>query len=254
MPDQGLSFFDTEELLTRLGDAAEHIVVVGGQAVNFWARLYEDRVEELRAAAPFTSKDVDFCAGSRELEIMAKRLDGTPRQAGFDNHPPQVGTITYRDRDGVTRIIDVMTSLTGLDHADVCETSVPVDYTTDAGVRLVFRVMHPVLVLESRACNVLASTKYQTPHGLGQLKASVHCAREFLKDLCATEPKKTLKWNERIFRFRIGAVGKQIAATYKIETFEAIALHPTLPKGFHEKRYPQMKEIVDALRRESVTN
>jgi hypothetical protein len=245
--NQGLSFHDTEALLVRLGETATRIVVVGGQAVNFWASYYEDRVAELKAAGPFTSKDVDVCAGSRDLETMAQRLGGTARMAGFDDHPPQVGTITFVDGQGTTRVIDVMTALTGLKSKDVHDTSVLIDYTTDVGVQLAFRVMHPVLVLESRAHNVLASAKYQTSHGIGQLRASVHCAREFLKDLSAKDPKKTLKWNERVFRFRIGDVGKQIATTYGIDSFDAIACGPELPQLFHDRRYPQMQAIVGAL-------
>ena len=249
MVDRGLSFRDTEELLIRIGDAAEHIVVVGGQAVNFWAGFYEDRVEELRAAAPFTSKDVDVCGGSQELELVARKLGGTGRLAGFDDQPPQVGTITFKDSHGETRVIDVMTNLTGVTHEDIVSTSVRIDYERDTGAPLVFQVMHPVLVLESRAHNVVASEKYRGAHGIGQLRASVHCAREFLNDLIVTDPKKTLKWNERIFGFSLGDVAKCVAATYAIETFDALARGPGLAPLFYSKRYPQMCARVDRARR-----
>jgi hypothetical protein len=245
---EGLTYRDTEALLLRLGDAAERVVVVGGQAVNFWASFYEARVAELRAAAPFTSKDVDLCAPKADVEEMARRLGGQARLAGFDDHTPNLGTVTYSDEGGTVRTLDVMATLAGLDLRDVRETSVPIHYDTASGQSLTFRVMHPVLVMESRAHNVIQLLAYRTPHGLGQARASVLCAREYLKEMISEDPKGVLKWNERIFRFRTkDSDGKQIATEYQIDAFNAVIADPRLDAKFLATRYPQMVAQVQRL-------
>jgi hypothetical protein len=45
----------TAQVLARLADLKHEIVLVGGQAVNFWANYYEKRVPELADGAPYTS-------------------------------------------------------------------------------------------------------------------------------------------------------------------------------------------------------
>lgn len=244
---EGLGFSDVEALLVKLADAAGSVVLVGGQAVNVWAEQYGDRVEELQASGPFTSKDIDFCGYRQDVERIAAKLGGTARIAGFDDHTPQVGTVTF-DLRGVTRTIDIMANLTGLESEDVFKTSIPFQFLPEGGEPIEVPVMHPVLVLESRAHNVIASEKYRTAHGLGQLRASFYCAREFLKTLCNEDVKKTLKWNERVFRFRKSTTGKRVATEYGVDAFDALCIDARLPPAFLEKRYPQMQGEVAKLR------
>ena len=56
-----LSYVDVRPVLAKIADLERDLVLVGGQAVNFWASYYERRVPELAREAPFTSKDIDFC-------------------------------------------------------------------------------------------------------------------------------------------------------------------------------------------------
>lgn len=241
----GLTYRDTEALLLRLGDTAERVVVVGGQALNFWASYYEPRVAELRAEAPFTSKDVDLCAPRADVEELAQRLGGRARLAGFDDHTPNLGTVTYSDESGTLRTLDVMATLVGLDVRDVRKTSIPIHYDTASGQSLTFRVMHPVLIMESRAHNVIQLPAYRNPHGLGQVRASVHCAREYLNEMVSSDPRGVLRWNERIFRFRTkDPDGKQIAREHQIDVFNAVVADSRLDAKFLATRFPQMVELV----------
>ena len=45
------------------------MVLVGGQAINVWANLYLPRIEALRTAGPFTSKDVDFLGDKPAVKV-----------------------------------------------------------------------------------------------------------------------------------------------------------------------------------------
>lgn len=110
-------------------------------------------------------------------------------------------------------------------------------------------IMHPVLVLESRAHNVAASPKYRTPHGISQLEASVYCAREYLREMIASKPRAVLKWNERLYHFRTkNRVAHYVAQHYGIDVFDSVVTGPELSPVFISKRYPQMLERVNALR------
>jgi hypothetical protein len=69
-----LSYDDIKSTLESL-DGTD-IVLVGGQALNFWADLYLPRVEELARDQPYTSKDIDFCGPRHAVVECARRLGG----------------------------------------------------------------------------------------------------------------------------------------------------------------------------------
>jgi hypothetical protein len=251
-----LGYLHAKRLLLKLGDLAQHVVVVGGQAVNFWAHWYRetDSSQVLRTFEPFTSKDVDVAAGRQEVALLAQRLGGRPKVADLDDHAPQSGTVVYVDDDGVERTLDVMGTLVGIDMAELKETSVAIAYETDSGAELRFAVMHPVLMLESRACNVFELVKYRTDHGMRQLRAAVICARQYLIDMAVTDPRGAMKWNERIFRFRTKVkAGKGIADEHQVDVFDAIAVCAEFPEAFIAKRYPQMQAQVARLRKRATS-
>ena len=69
-----VSYQDTERLLVKLGDATEHVVLVGGQALNFWAEQTRHRSPELEKERPFTSKDTDFLVDDDRPEEQVKEI------------------------------------------------------------------------------------------------------------------------------------------------------------------------------------
>jgi hypothetical protein len=54
-----LGYVDIRPILAKLSDLDRDLVLVGGQAVNFWAFVYEGRVPALARAGPFARRDVD---------------------------------------------------------------------------------------------------------------------------------------------------------------------------------------------------
>ena len=128
-----LSYFDIRPVLAKIADLDRGLVLVGGQAVNFWAEYYGPQVGELARDAPFTSKDIDFCGDQRAVRVCAERLGGTARVATFDDATPNSGTVVFVDGAGVTRTLDVLSAPYGLDTAEVHATALPVDILDDAG-------------------------------------------------------------------------------------------------------------------------
>ncbi len=152
-----LAYIDVRPVLAKVADLDRELVLVGGQAVNFWASHYESRVPELAREGPFTSKDIDFCGDREVVRICAARLNGTARLPTLDNATPNSGTVVFVDGAGITRTLDIVAAPFGLDAAEVHATALPIDILDDdnrpTGVR--FHVMHPVLSMESRVHNVV---------------------------------------------------------------------------------------------------
>ena len=71
-----LTYEKTTRVLARLAGAGE-FVLVGGQAVNFWAGMYEHVTPELADNGPYTSKDIDFAGSKEVVKECAVRLGGT---------------------------------------------------------------------------------------------------------------------------------------------------------------------------------
>jgi hypothetical protein len=75
-----LSYRDVEALLIRLGDSSPAMVLIGGQALSFWAEQYSARAPEIGAQAHYASKDVDFC-GTRAAVVQSSTRFATHRCA-----------------------------------------------------------------------------------------------------------------------------------------------------------------------------
>jgi hypothetical protein len=247
-----LAYSDIRPILAKIADLGRDLVLVGGQAVNFWAAAYEGREPTLAREAPFTSKDIDFCGDQKSVRLCAERLGGTPRLASFDDATPNSGTVVFADALKITRTLDVVSAPFGLDGAEVHATALPVEILDNAGAPtgVRFYVMHPVLCMESRVHNVVGLPgDYDTDRGRRQLRASIVCAREYMLDLLVgridiEDPvRAVLKLNERIFRFATrDHHAKELYRAKGVDPADAMIDDTRLPPAFREKRLPQMRE------------
>ncbi|HSP81499.1 MAG TPA: hypothetical protein VLQ93_23475, partial [Myxococcaceae bacterium] len=238
-----------------LGELANtELVLVGGQAVNFWVDYYQaqGRFPGTGDEPALTSKDIDFCAGREGVVQCAVRLHGKYRLAQMDDHTPSVGTVTFLDDQGIERVIDFIYSPHGLNAAEVHRTAQPIDLLDENGrpSGISFQVMHPVWCMMSRAYNTAGLPGYDTPHALRQMRASIACAREFLGDLLdAEEYRAVLKLNERIFSFcHYTLEGLKVYKVHRIDPFAAVLVDRRLPERFCDTRYLQMVAWLKARR------
>ncbi len=231
-----LTFGDAIEILQRI--EGQRIVLVGGQAVNYWAERYAGNVKALKAAMPFTSKDIDFRGVGRDVEECARRLRGTALLASFDDHTPNSGIVKFKDSHGYDRKIDFLAHVAGVNEKQLLATAVPVPLPKGTGEVL---VMHPALCLESRAYNVARLAGYDTPAARKQLRAAIYCAREFIAEaLTAGEVREALRMSERLFKFSLKGTAVMLLLDKRIDVFRAVRPHRALPDKFRKRRYPQM--------------
>jgi hypothetical protein len=248
-----LAFADVKPILVRLERIADSVVVVGGQAVNFWAELYAPRVPAIDREAPFTSKDIDFCGDVRAVRICAERLGGTAKVATMDDHTPSTGIVTFLDDQGVERTIDFLDAPLGLRADAVDKLAIPAEILDAAGksTGILFRIMHPVQVMESRVHNAMTLPGYDSPAALKQLRLSVACAREFIRDMIDSDRiRVALTLNERVFTFCLkDRDGRTVDAKHGVDPFDAVVGgDDRLPTLFRKTRYPQMQREL-AIRR-----
>jgi hypothetical protein len=237
---------ETRQVLRKLGDLTEEIVLVGGQALAFWAEHYSAR---FALSGPVNSKDIDFGGHRDAAAIAAARLNGTCMTAEPFDPSPNSGLVEFKDPGGHQRRIDFLRQVYGLDLEEVFDMAIGVD-APDQNETTFFRVMHPVHCLESRISNVGGLPGYQTELALAQAHASILCAREYLRDrLDEGAVRPVLRLNERIYRF---AYYNDHACTvlkkYGIDAFDAVLVDDRLPEAFRTKRYPQMRSSLDKRR------
>jgi hypothetical protein len=121
-----------DALLERLHPMVDDVVLIGGQALSFWAERYRT-VPELASAAPFTSKDIDFCGQSADVERCAELLGASHELYGPRNRSVCTGIVTTTD--GVQ--LDFVHTPRGVRSSEVQRRAIPLEQ---------IRVMHPIHV------------------------------------------------------------------------------------------------------------
>ena len=60
----------------KIRDAAgQPYLLIGGQAVKYWAEHYFHTEAQLESLQPFTSEDIDFKGGSDDVQLIARQLN-----------------------------------------------------------------------------------------------------------------------------------------------------------------------------------
>ena len=242
-----LTYKKTARVLTKLAGVGE-IVLVGGQAVNFWAGMYEQTTPELADNGPYTSKDIDFAGSKEAVKECAVRLGGRAKLATFDDmNTPSTGLVLFVDEDGYERQIDFLGIVAGVDDNELFETSILATILDENGQAAgSFRVMHPEQCLRSRVYNV-ANLGYDHAHGLNQLRAAILCAREFTREHHATA-RELLKFNEKIIRMASWGDGVRVYVRHGIDVMTAVVDADELPENFRTLRLPFAKAAVERAR------
>ncbi len=73
-PPRAYKLTDYEPILAAAGDLDTRAILVGGQAVYFWATRYFDRFPALEAFLPYTSQDADYLADVPAARELARHL------------------------------------------------------------------------------------------------------------------------------------------------------------------------------------
>lgn len=252
---------EVRRILRELAPLSEdrRIVLVGGQAVAFWAAFFKLKPRSAEQEI-FTSKDIDFEGAARTARKAGELLNGEVRIPTIDDHTPNTGIVLFEDSEGEMREIDFLIAPYGLDGRDVRDSAVRLSVSNPGGLDLPVWVMHPERCMESRVYNVV-DLRQAGRIAMDQLRRSVVCAKEFSRFLLndegvaeAERVRAVLRLNERIYRKCLkDRAFRRVVFDHDVDPFDAVLVDDRLPERFREKRYPQMVEQITYRRRRTRT-
>ena len=145
------------EKVMDLTAPVEGALLVGGQALNFWAERYSENAPELSDYAPFVSKDIDFFGTGTVAAKIAERLGGRVQYPKANDHTPKAAVV-HATIEGHELEIDILSNVIGPPADKLLKQMVIMDFPMRSGgdeTAIPLAVMHPLHCLQSRAANVI---------------------------------------------------------------------------------------------------
>jgi hypothetical protein len=238
------------DLLGRILElAGTDMILVGGQALAFWAAYYHVAASDIAI-----TQDVDLLGTKADVERLARGLDAKPVFPNKRDTTMLLGQV-LKDLPGGNYVnIDVMFRVYG-------------EITSEAIARRAvlaenpagrFRVMHPLDVLQGRLENVHGISAKQDEHGVAQLRLAIDMARKFLGDIASQETIGANKPNRpvvlrhlaRIETLALSDAGRKVAKRHGVHVADAIDPTPVAHiKSFVSLKLPQLLKLMSAARR-----
>lgn len=174
----------TPEIADRVVSALENdpnAFVVGGQAINFWARRYGiDKL--LTDGGPMMSKDIDFYGGVRSAARLSGLLGGKLYRPGPDDHTPNSAVVEAKINSEQVQI-DFLDHVSGVSDEEIGKRVIEVAMPSFDGSRsITITLMHPLHCLQSRVANYYRHGR-RDPVALLQVDAAPLILAEFIDEM-----------------------------------------------------------------------
>lgn len=246
-----LAFGDVLAVVEKVPDLAG-IVLVGGQALNFWAEsLSIAAADSSGAYGPALSDDIDFLGSARSALAFGEAIGGKVAIAGMDAHSPNTALVTL-DIDGEERLIDFLGDMLGFSAQElerVRHWAVPLSIRS--GAPRPMHVMHPVHCLEAQLENVYGSALNRRAEMggeryVGRVKLAIEaCRRITLRHLREGDERSALKVVEKVHELSLLQSAMRARFEDGLYVEAAIPDLSVMPAEFREKRAPQMQRRLE---------
>jgi hypothetical protein len=206
-------------------------VLIGGQAVNYWAEHYLPADPQLEKLRPFTSEDIDFKGGHADVQRIARQLELNP------SYPPKVqltalsGFIAFQIGD-LKSAIEIVRRIPGISDAHTPAIQAEWDGQT-------IRVLDPISLLACKL-ELAATVSQEKRQDVAHLKILLPCVRAFLGELLQQvelgqlPAKDWLKVTNQVLKLTTDKRAKKIASKHQINWPEILPL-TAIAKSQHEK-------------------
>ncbi|HTL73268.1 MAG TPA: hypothetical protein VL863_08190 [bacterium] len=170
----GFSLHQFSEILDVRDAAGQPYLLIGGQAVNYWAERYLATEPQLKSLQPFTSEDIDFKGGVADVQRIARQLELVP------GYPPKVqmtalaGVIPFQIGD-LKSAIEVVRRIPGVTNS-VDALAVQTEWNGKT-----IRVLDPISLLACKL-ELVANVPQEKRHDVPHLKILLPCVRAFLNE------------------------------------------------------------------------
>jgi hypothetical protein len=172
-------------VLTQTGDDGQPFIVVGGHAVNYWAKLYLPREPRLHSYLPFTSKDLDVIGSEASARRVAQALGWQYSRPVVGGGPVQ-GVISSPATDHPLTV-EFLWEIKGVPHQTIREFVRENTFQPEGSNDLVrVRVLDPVLLLHGKIRNAVDIEQEQPDKPRQDVKHVAMlglCVRHFLEDV-----------------------------------------------------------------------
>jgi hypothetical protein len=245
-----LSIRDVRAVVERVPDLSG-IVLVGGQALNFWAEALGIANEDSDGPyGPAVSGDIDFLGSPTAAMAFGEATGGKVKIAGMDDaHSPNTALVTL-DIEGEEHLIDFLGGLKGFTFRElekVKNSAMPVGLVP--GRHQPILVMHPAHCLESQLENVYGYqlNRRAEPGGeryIGRIKLAIEsCRRITQRYVDESDPRGALKVVEKVHTLSLlpAALRARVEDGVRIE--DGILDAGSMPSRFLEDRLPRMRRI-----------
>ncbi len=151
-------------------------VLIGGQAVNYWAEHYLKAESGLREYIPFTSGDIDFRGNHDDVRHIARQLELTAVFPDKVSMTSLAGAIPVRI-GAEPSIIEVVRLIPGVTVATVDTLAIKAQF---GGHQI--RVLDPLSLLKCKV-NLALTVDQKNRQDIPHLKIMFFCVRGFLREL-----------------------------------------------------------------------
>jgi hypothetical protein len=216
-------------------------VIIGGQAVNYWAETYLAKESGLAQWMPFTSKDIDFQGNRDDVLRIAKALGVRAQLPDSREMTALAGIIPFEIGDLRTNI-EVVRSFPGMPKARIHQWAL----TANRGGKEI-RVLDPLSLLDSKL-HLALKVNQKERRDVEHLRIMLLCVRAFLRETLhgveagSLPARGWLGALERVLKLAESSRGKKAVRTLQVDWTEAFPLaeiaassHPAA-KGVRERR------------------
>jgi hypothetical protein len=220
-------------------------VLIGGQAVNYWAERYLPIEPELQKLLPFTSEDIDFKGGREDVKRIAQQLGLIPHYPHKVEMTALAGIIQFQVGD-LQSNIEVVRKIPGVS-GSVETFAIEAEW---AGRKI--RVLNPVSLFASKL-ELAATLSQEKRRDVEHLRILVPCVRAFLREFLErvergeVPVKGWLGATNRVMKLTSMARGRKAARRLGINWGEILPLDDIIASEnekvihFCEKRLPRWK-------------
>ena len=236
---------DYESVIEAAGRPDIHAVLVGGQAVYFWAMQYRQRCSELDHYMPYTSQDADYLADESAARKLAETLHckfvRSPQKGGMLGL--SLGHILIEEGMDV----EILGRVNGVSEAKIHRAALHLEWRGKS-----VHVIHPVQLYIAKGCNLIDLD--QSDRQDGKHLSIMHLVlRQFLKEIAGrteeTAPVALVKSCESLMTFFLTDTGLKLIAREHVpgaDMWPDLTSHPSEKvQNFVRERLPRWKQQLE---------
>jgi len=233
-----------EEVRKILGICSPRGLLVGGQALAFWADHLQ--VEPPLSLSAGVTADADFIGDSVLAQDLAKRLGWRIWIPALEDSTPRTGKVTELTKSGAVKQVDFLSGVVGLTTKDLARRAIEMQLPEIGRLR----VIHPLDVLDSRIQNLHVLPEKRTDAGIAQARLAVDVARAFIRQEIATRDERVgLKHLERVAEIAADISAIRIFLLYGIDPLQGVPLEDfRTTSALHKLRWPQIVAAIEEKR------